>query len=128
MPLTRLFTFLSAVVLTSVLAPAPLQAADNNVELPELGDSASSLFSAQQEYNLGRAWLKAFRSQVRTDPDPLLQDYLEDLVYKIAAHSQVRDRRLQVVVVDNRSINAFAVPGGVVGVHNGALLVATSEA
>jgi predicted Zn-dependent protease len=128
MPLTRFFAIFSAVVLTYLLASAPSSAAETNVDLPELGDSASSLFSSQQEYNLGRAWLKAFRSQIRTDPDPLLQDYLEDLVYKIAAHSQVRDRRLQVVVVDNRAINAFAVPGGVVGVHNGALLVANTEA
>lgn len=129
MPLTRFLPIFSTLALTGALTVMPAMAADNNnVDLPELGDSSSSLFSSQQEYDLGRAWLKAFRSQVRTDPDPLLQDYLEDLVYKIATHSQVRDRRLQVVVVDNRTINAFAVPGGVVGIHNGALLVAGSEA
>lgn len=130
MPLSRITQQCSALLLCVAMTVAPLQAiaAETSFDLPELGDSSSSQFSTQQEYNLGRAWLKAFRSQVRTDPDPLLQDYLEELVYRLATHSQVRDRRLQVVVVDNSTINAFAVPGGVIGVHNGALLVASSEA
>jgi predicted Zn-dependent protease len=102
--------------------------APNGVALPELGDSASSTFSSQQEYDLGRAWLKMFRSQVRTVSDPLLQDYMEYLVYKLASNSQVKDRRLEVVIVDNPTINAFAVPGGVVGIHNGAFLSADNEA
>jgi beta-barrel assembly-enhancing protease len=100
----------------------------NDVVLPELGDSSSANFSNQQEYELGRAWLKMFRSQVRTIEDPLLQDYMEYLIYKLASNSPLKDRRLEVVVVDNPTINAFAVPGGVVGVHNGALLYAENEA
>ena len=35
--------------------------------------------------------------------------------------------RVELVVVDNPTINAFAVPGGVIGVHNGLLLWAQSE-
>jgi len=132
MPLTRIHQKIFTLLLSVALVIAPISnsvfAADANGDLPELGDSASSLFSGQQEHDLGRAWLKAFRSQVRTDSDPLLQDYLEDLIFRLAGHSQVRDRRLQVVVVDNPTINAFAVPGGVIGVHNGALMIATSEA
>jgi len=103
-------------------------AQSNGLVLPELGDSTSSTFSSQQEYELGRAWLKMFRSQVKTVSDPLLQDYVEYLVYKLASYSQLKDRRLEVVVIDNPTINAFAVPGGVVGLHNGAFLSADNEA
>ncbi|HET8711207.1 MAG TPA: M48 family metalloprotease, partial [Spongiibacteraceae bacterium] len=99
-----------------------------DVVLPELGDAASATFNNQQEYELGRAWLKMFRSQVRTVTDPLLQDYMEFLIYKLASNSPLKDRRLEVVIVDNPTINAFAVPGGVVGVHNGAFLYADNEA
>ena len=117
-------------LLAAALLPADnvIAVPPNSVSLPELGDSASSTFSNQQEYELGRAWLKMFRSQVRTVTDPLLQDYAEYLVYKLAAVSQLKDRRLEVVVIDNPTINAFAVPGGVVGLHNGALLSADTEA
>lgn len=122
----RLITVVLAVSLwQSQMLPA---AQSNAVTLPELGDSASSTFSSQQEYELGRAWLKMFRSQVKTVSDPLLQDYVEYLVYKLASFSQLKDRRLEVVVIDNPTINAFAVPGGVVGLHNGAFLSADNEA
>lgn len=123
---------LLAGLLLSLSVSAPLSAAQGSangeLKLPELGDGSSSLISSRQEHELGRAWLKVFRSQVRTVSDPLLQTYLEDLIYRLATHSQLRDRRLEVVVVDNPTLNAFAVPGGVIGVHNGLLLNADNEA
>ncbi len=119
---------LIAALIGSVIHSGMVIAAGKDMLLPELGDSASANFSSQQEYDLGRAWLKMFRSQVRTVSDPLLQDYMEYLIYKLAANSPLKDRRLEVVIVDNPTINAFAVPGGVVGVHNGALLSADNEA
>ncbi|MFO8142194.1 MAG: M48 family metalloprotease, partial [Marinobacter sp.] len=101
--------------------------ADDNLKLPNLGESSTSLFSAEYEYKLGRTWLSIFRSQVRTVDDPLLFDYLEDLVYRLVTHSELDDRRIDLVLVDNPTINAFAVPGGIIGVHNGLLLYAQTE-
>ena len=110
------------------LYPNSASALPGDLALPEFGDGASATFNSQQEYELGRAWLKMFRSQVRTISDPLLQDYMEDLIYKLASNSPLKDRRLEIVIVDNPTINAFAVPGGVIGVHNGAFLYADNEA
>lgn len=125
----RAFRRAGTCLLVAALATSgTVRAIDDTVKLPDLGDATSATFSMQQEYDLGRAWLKLFRSQVRTVSDPLLQDYLEYLVYKLASYSQVRDRRFEVVIVDNATINAFAAPGGVVGVHNGTLLSADNEA
>lgn len=118
-----------------ILLPPPMPSEDNStidqlneLALPELGDSSSSLISLDQEYVLGRAWLMSFRSQVATIDDPLIQDYLENLIYRLASHSQLKDRRLDLVIVDNATMNAFAVPGGVIGVHNGLFLYANTEA
>jgi len=102
-------------------------ASTENLKLPNLGESSTSLFSSEFEYQLGRAWLREFRSQVPTVDDPLLFDYLDNLVYTLAAHSKLEDRRIDLVIVDNPTINAFAVPGGVIGVHNGLLLWAETE-
>ncbi|MFT6052628.1 MAG: putative Zn-dependent protease, partial [Halioglobus sp.] len=102
-------------------------ATSKELKLPNLGESSTSLFSADFEHQLGRTWLRAFRSQVRTIDDPLLQDYLENLIYNLATHSQLEDRRIEVVIVDNATINAFAVPGGIIGIHNGLLLYAQTE-
>ena len=97
------------------------------LKLPNLGESSTSLFSAEQEYKLGRAWERMFRSQVPTLDDPLVHDYLEDLIYRLATHSELQDRRLDLIVVKNEVLNAFAVPGGVIGVHTGLLLYAQTE-
>jgi len=97
------------------------------LKLPKLGESSTSMFSAEYEHQLGRTWLRIFRSQVPTIDDPLLFDYLEHLVYKLVTHSQLEDRRVEIVVVDNPTINAFAVPGGVIGIHNGLLLWAQTQ-
>ena len=121
----------AAALILSALAynlSASAQSYDNKAVLPELGDSSSSLFSLQQEYKLGRAWLMSFRSQVKTINDPMLQDYLEHTVYHLATYSQLKDRRLDMVIVDNPTINAFAVPGGVVGIHTGLFTYAETEA
>ncbi len=98
-----------------------------DLQIPELGDASSSMFSSEQEFQLGRGWLMAFRNEAPIINDPLLTDYLEHLIYRLASFSQVQDRRLELVVVDNKTMNAFAVPGGVIGVHNGMFLYARDE-
>jgi len=85
------------------------------------------MFSPEFEHQLGRTWLRIFRSHVPTVNDPLMFDYLQHLIYQLVRHSKLEDRRLEIVVVDNRTINAFAVPGGVIGIHNGLLLWAQTE-
>jgi predicted Zn-dependent protease len=121
--------FLAVSLLTALLAtPVWPQGPGDDIRLPALGDGASSLFSIEQEHLLGRTWLKVFRSQVRTVNDPLMQEYLENLTYRLATHSKLQDRRLEIVIVDNAALNAFAVPGGIVGVHNGMFLHADTEA
>ena len=109
----------------ALLVPPVASAAD--IQLPEIGDSSSGLVSLKQEQDLGRAWLMAFRRQVRTYDDPQVQEYLEHLLSRLAAASELLDRNLQLVLVNNTSINAFAVPGGIVGVHTGLLLQARTE-
>ncbi len=120
--INRLVQLLLAIALYNASAYAT-----EELKLPNLGESSTSLFSPEQEYQLGRAWLRVFRSQAPTLDDPMLQDYLEDLIYRLVTHSQLQDRRIEVVIVDNPVINAFAVPGGVIGVHTGLLLYAQSE-
>ncbi len=122
--LTRVLTPLLLFCLTlSTSAPR----ANEGLKLPNLGEASTSLFSAEYEHSLGRAWLSVFRSRAPTVDDPLLFDYLENLIYELVTHSQLEDRRIELVVVDNATINAFAVPGGVIGVHNGLLLWAQTE-
>lgn len=104
--------------------PAPASAND---DLPILGDPTAALMSADQEYRLGRAWLRQLRGQTSIMSDPLIQEYVESLVYKLASFSDLKEPDLDIVVINSRQINAFAVPGGVIGLNAGLFLNAEDE-
>jgi predicted Zn-dependent protease len=109
-----------ACFLASPLAPAN--------DLPMLGDASSAIVSPEQEHLLGRTWLSLLRGQVRQLSDPLLKDYVESSVYRLAESSQLDDRRLEFVLLDSPQLNAFAAPGGIIGVNGGLFLSAQTEA
>lgn len=96
-------------------------------ELPALGDASSSIVSPQQEYQLGRAWLSLLRSQVPQVSDPLLKEYVEETVYKLAETSALQDRNLEFIFIKSSELNAFAAPGGIIGVNGGLFLAAPTE-
>ncbi|WP_394561054.1 M48 family metalloprotease [Aquipseudomonas alcaligenes] len=112
----------------SLLALACLALPVGASDLPSLGDSSSSIVSPEQEHRLGRAWLSVLRGQVDQLSDPLLKDYVETSVYRLAETSQLEDKRLEFVLLNSPQINAFAAPGGIVGVNGGLLLHAQTEA
>jgi len=97
-------------------------------DLPSLGDASSAIVSPQQEHQLGRAWLGMLRGQVAQLSDPQLKDFVETTVYRLAETSQLQDRRLEFILINSKELNAFAAPGGIVGINGGLFLNAGSEA
>lgn len=122
-----MFAALRAALLGSAifLAAVPLHAQQNN--LPELGDPTVAVMSADQEHRLGRSWLRSLRGQAPILDDPLIQEYTESLVYRLASFSELNQPDLAIVVINTPDINAFAVPGGVIGLNAGLFLHATSD-
>ncbi|MDA1370171.1 MAG: M48 family metalloprotease [Proteobacteria bacterium] len=96
--------------------------------LPSLGDRISGTVSLTEEYEMGQQFLSQIRRSAPTIPDPLLNDYLENVTYKLATRSQLQDHRLSFVVIDSEELNAFAAPGGIIGVNTGLFLNAQTEA
>lgn len=96
--------------------------------LPTLGDRISGTVSIDQEYQIGQQFLASIRRGAPTIPDPLLNSYLEGVTYKLASRSQLQDHRLSFVIIDSEELNAFAAPGGIIGVNTGLFLNARTEA
>lgn len=118
------------VLLVILALLCPFQAWANNESsnpLPVLGDRASGIISPEQEQRLGRAWLRKLRAHVSTIEDPLIYDYLEHLLYLLASNSDLQSPNLSLVILNSPQINAFAVPGGVIGLNAGLLLHARAE-
>jgi len=99
----------------------------SQIQLPSLGETSSSIISLDLELQIGESWLRSFYRQTPLNRDYLLQDYIEKLVQKLKPYSQINYSDLRIVVVDNPTMNAFAVPGGVMGIHSGLLLHAETE-
>ena len=59
--------------------------------------------------------------------DPLVMSYLQSLTYRLASSSQLSNKQLSLVIINSPAINAFAVPGGIIGVNAGLFIHASSE-
>lgn len=126
--LTPSFLFLFAVlVTTSTFSSNQYDTNTHSPELPTIGHTSSTLVSIEQERKLGEAWLRSLRGQVKTFNNPVIEEYLTALIYTLAPYSNVVDRNFSLIMVDSPTLNAFAVPGSVVGVNAGLFIHAFSE-
>ena len=96
-------------------------------DLPIIGDSSSSVISIASEYNLGRLYMAQLRRTLPEYIDPVSQDYSEHLVYRLSEFSELSDRRLEIALIDEKSVNAFAAPGGIIGINAGLIFHADTE-
>ena len=96
--------------------------------LPSLGDRISGTVSLEEEYRMGQQFLAQIRRSAPTIPDALLNSYLESITYRLASRSELKDHRLSFVIIDSDELNAFAAPGGIIGVNTGLFLNAGNEA
>ena len=116
----KLLNLLFALILLAV--PAAL-----GQGLPDLGDLSQSEMSPLQERQLGESIMR----QIRTDPsysdDPEVTDYLNSIGNKLVAASSQPQREFHFFLMQDPQINAFALPGGYIGINAGLLLLAQSE-
>ena len=98
-----------------------------DIALPEMGDSAGALISPREEYQIGQAFF--WRLQQTTDliDDPEVSHYIQSLGNHLVTYSDDPTRQFTFFVVPDPSINAFAAPGGFIGMNSGLLLTADSE-
>ena len=116
--------------------PATLPTASAQNRLPTLGDPASEDFSIATERQLGDAIMREIRADPDYLDDPVLLEYLQSLFQPLVAQARVRgnispdvDARLawQPFLVRDRSVNAFALPGGYIGVHLGLMAMTATR-
>jgi beta-barrel assembly-enhancing protease len=117
-------------------AKAQMQAPASAINLPSLGDTASDDFGVSPERKLGEQIMR----EIRRDPDylddPLLLAYVQaiwtPLVQQARAQGELGpdiDERFsfELFLLRDRSVNAFALPGGYVGVHTGLIGLTSSR-
>jgi len=97
------------------------------LELPEMGDPTGTLFTPMQEKEIGEAFFRSLHSETQVNKDPEVNEYIQSIGMKLAANSDNPQQPFHFFVVDNPEINAFAGPGGYIGVNAGLILVSEAE-
>ena len=95
---------------------------------PATGKRQLNLYSEQQEVAMGRQYNQQVEQQIGLYDDPELQRYLDRLGKSLAARSERPELPWTFAVVDDASINAFALPGGFIYVTRGLMSHVSSEA
>lgn len=96
-------------------------------ELPDLGDVSQGAFSPRDEARVGSEIMRDIYANPAYYDDPELTDYLNNLGYRLVAASSENRLSPQFFVLRDRTLNAFALPGGFIGAHTGLIEAAQNE-
>jgi beta-barrel assembly-enhancing protease len=100
-----------------------------NIEnsLPDLGDVSQTVLTPQDEQRIGEQILRQVAVSDDVLQDAEVTDYLQALGNRLAIASADTRQKFTFFVVRDNTINAFAMPGGVIGVHTGLILASNRE-
>lgn len=115
----RLRVFLLLLLLAVPRAPAE--------GLPDLGEVAQAGFTPIQERRLGESIMREIRADRSFYDDAEATDYVNALGNRLASRSPDARQDFDFFLIRDSQINAFALPGGFIGVHTGLILAAQSE-
>jgi predicted Zn-dependent protease len=97
------------------------------IQLPELGSPSDQYLTPSDEKRLGRQFMQSVKKQTKVLDDPLIEDYIQDLGERLLNHSDASGEDYTFFVLEDPSINAFAGPGGYIGIYSGLILASQSE-
>lgn len=128
-PLSFLRQYLAAapiyIIILAFIRPMPLYAEE--LKIPDIGDSAATALTLADEKAMGAAVVRNIRRAGKLLNDPLLTEYINNLGNKLVSVSSNKYYSFKFFIIDDKSINAFALPGGYIGVHYGLILASRNE-
>lgn len=95
--------------------------------LPDLGDASQEMISPQQERQIGEQSMYQIRADKSYLDDAEVADYLNQLGDLLVANSGEPTQPFEFFVINDNAVNAFAMPGGFIGVNTGLILLAQNE-
>jgi predicted Zn-dependent protease len=111
-----------AAALTFAAGCGPAFAQTTQDSLPEMGTAAQATLSLDDENRLGRMVMREVRESGALLEDPEVGEYIQSLGLRLSSQAQDGNRNFNFFVIRDNAINAFALPGGYVGIHSGLLL------
>lgn len=97
----------------------------DELDLPNLRGQGLSFAEQYQNKLLGEWSLRNINGRTKMEHDPWIHETVKDITWRLNAQAR-QQAPLGLVIIDNPSINAFAAPGGVIGLNTGTILAASS--
>lgn len=110
----------------TLLAAATASLADD-IKLPDIGSPADAVLSKNDEAQIGAAIMRQINASGVVVKDPQITEYVNEIGHRVASYANDGNYNFTFFVVDDPSINAFALPGGYIGVHTGLLEATRTE-
>ncbi len=123
----NLITKISLTIATALLVFSSGAGANEKIRLPDMGSPADAVLSRSDEARLGRQIMVSVRASGQVVEDPLINEYINEVGSRIAAQSNDGNHSFTFFVIDDPAINAFALPGGYIGVHTGLIEASRNE-
>ncbi len=99
----------------------------DEIKLPDMGSPADAILSQNDEAQIGRAIMRDIRASGQLVEDPLVNEYINEIGSRVAAQTNDDGIDFTFFVIEDARINAFALPGGYIGIHTGLLEATRSE-
>lgn len=97
------------------------------IQLPELGSPSDQYLTPSDEARLGREFMRSVRKTGKVLDDPLITEYIQQLGDNLLKQSEAVGQKFTFFVIEKPEINAFAGPGGYIGIYSGLILATQSE-
>jgi predicted Zn-dependent protease len=122
-----LLAFICSIIIAfSAVAEGPGSTGDN-IHLPELGSPSDQYLTPADEIRLGKAFMQNIRESQAVITDPVISEYMQDLGNRLLKQSEAAAQPFNFFVIEEPVINAFAGPGGHIGIFSGLMLATQSE-
>jgi len=111
------------------LAALPARSGDDKKDVDEIGNrkvAHKSIISEEKEIAIGKQYSTEVERQAKMLSDPVVNEYVNRVAQNVARNSDLKIP-LTVKVIDDPTINAFALPGGFLYVNTGLLMAAEEE-
>ncbi len=115
---------ITVILIAFLSAPALLAQTPN---LPDFGSPVDAVINKNQEARLGRSVIAQLRSAGAILDDPQLKEFIQNLGSKLVGHAGDGTQTFQFYIINDEAINAFALPGGYIGVNSGLILASDNE-
>jgi len=125
-PITQLIRRILIVCGTAALVFAT-GADARDIQLPDMGSPADAILNKSEESSIGRMIMRDIRASGQVVEDPLVTEYLNDIGSRIVAQANDGEHNFTFFAVKDPRINAFALPGGYIGVHTGLVEATRNE-